>query len=127
MEAAARVVVLVEDEDAVRQGLQSLLELKGMVVHAFGEAGPARDCLAELPAVDVLVTDLSLPGRTSGADLAMQARRARPDLGIVLVTGYLPHHIEGTQTLQAAGAQVLAKPFLLQDLLDAIAAAVAHG
>jgi CheY-like chemotaxis protein len=78
-------VLLVEDDPIIRMTTSEILQEIG---HAVVETGSAEEALIALQAktVDVIVTDLGLPG-ISGADFAVQARRLRPDIGIIIATG----------------------------------------
>jgi signal transduction histidine kinase len=83
------LVLLVEDEALVRSMLAAALRGAGHRVLEAEDAGAAlRQLAAESPPPDLLVTDLSMPGRT-GADLIRDARRLHPGLPAVLMTGYV--------------------------------------
>jgi signal transduction histidine kinase/ActR/RegA family two-component response regulator len=84
--AAATTVLLVDDEDLVREALAESLEERG---HAVLRAKDGMSALAVLEAgagVDVLLTDLSMPGM-DGRAVIEGARRLRPGLAVVLLTG----------------------------------------
>ncbi|CAH2604323.1 Histidine kinase [Rhodovastum atsumiense] len=88
--AATRVhVVLVDDDALVRGMLAASLRGYGQEVEEAADAAAALTLLAALPMPpDVLVTDLSMPGR-NGADLIREARRRFPGLPAILMTGYI--------------------------------------
>jgi len=110
-------VALVEDQDDVRDVMRVALTAAGLVVDAYPDA---QSALAETKEVDVLVTDLVLPG-PGGMALAMGLRARVPDLGVVVVSGYMTDEV--TQAaLVDAGARVVPKPFHLRDLVEAIRA-----
>ncbi|WP_207460772.1 response regulator [Azospirillum sp. SYSU D00513] len=83
--AAALSVLLVEDDPVIRMNTAELLQDIG---HAVTQAESAEEALAALGTVpvDVIVTDLGLPG-LSGAAFAAKAREVRPGIGIVFATG----------------------------------------
>jgi len=113
-------VLLVEDEAAVRTVFARGLERQGCIVT------PAADAMAALALLryglnpDVMVSDVMMPG-IDGVELAIEAAKLRPGLGIVLMSGYaeLPRH----RAADARGIRFLAKPFALAELVSAITSA----
>jgi len=108
-----RTVLLAEDEDAVRKLTRTALESAGYVVH---EAASGEDALALLPGmltVDLLVTDLTMPG-ISGRELAQLVRAERPTAAVVFISGY---HSDIGRLDSIPGAIFLPKPFTPCDLL----------
>ena len=105
-------VLLVEDDERVREGIVVLLEVIGYEVIA---AGSAEDAIAlELdPAPDVLLTDVSLPG-LGGPALAKRLRERWPALKITLMTGYA----DPATRIRARdqGWEILQKPFEMEAL-----------
>jgi signal transduction histidine kinase/CheY-like chemotaxis protein len=81
-------ILVVEDEDRVRNYLRLLLEDIGLTVHEASSAVEALDLLKELPALDILLSDVIMPGSMSGYGLAREIRRERPNCGIILMSGY---------------------------------------
>jgi signal transduction histidine kinase len=118
--AAGRRVLLVEDEPSVRAVFARGLERKGCVVTTAGDAMVALAILRDGQTFDVLVSDVMMPG-IDGVELAFEAARMWPEMGIVLMSGYaeLPRHREA----DARGIRFLAKPFALAELVAAIATA----
>ena len=112
-------VLLVDDEEAVRGLARRVLERGGFdVIEAeSGEEGLAR--YEERPdSVTAVVLDLTMPGL--GGEATFHAlRRARPDLPIVLSSGYMPE--EGDAF---SGVAFLAKPYRPAELVDAVNAAI---
>ena len=82
---ARLTVLLVEDDELIRGVTGEFLQEMGHVVIEAANAEDATAALETAP-IDVLVTDLGLPG-ISGSDFADQARALRPDIGIVFATG----------------------------------------
>lgn len=112
-------LLLVEDNEELNTLLTEMLSLQG---HTVTQAHSAEAALAELgqgTAVDLVLTDIGLPSM-SGVVFAAEARALRPDLGIVFMTGAVeaPRGDVGSPTL-------LRKPFTMQALESALAAAVA--
>ncbi|WP_109121144.1 response regulator [Azospirillum sp. TSO22-1] len=121
--AAPPRVFIVEDDELIRLSTLELLADVGAKV--VGEAADAETALQRLDAlgeVDVLFTDMRLPGM-SGAELARAARRRWPALRVVLATGY-GDMVEGFDA-SAPGSAILAKPYggaELRRLLDRLRA-----
>jgi CheY-like chemotaxis protein len=80
-------VLLVEDEWIVSGMMREALTGEGFAVTAVESGDRALQYLAEGHAVDILFTDINLPGDVDGAALAEAARRMRPDLPIVYASG----------------------------------------
>jgi signal transduction histidine kinase/CheY-like chemotaxis protein len=112
-------VLLVDDEPEVRSTLADMLGTSG---HTAFQAAGGREALAWLDAgqpVDLLLTDLGMPGMT-GADVARAVRARWPHLRIGLMTGW--DETEGLVGEASAAVDfVIAKPFKLQALLSAYA------
>ena len=111
-------VLAVEDEDAVRELLAEFLQELG---HASIQAASGEEAITHLgdkAGVDLLVTDVRMPGM-SGLDIAWLARKKRPDLPIVFVTGYAPE-LNDTGLAQEPFTAVLTKPFTLDRLRGAV-------
>jgi PAS domain S-box-containing protein len=106
-------VLLVDDEQLVRDGTAAMLrELGHRVVEATG-AGEALEKLQDGLQVDVVVTDYKMP-RMDGAELAHRLRRSQPRLPVLLITGY-----SGSAD-DTVGLSRLAKPFRQADIAAAL-------
>jgi two-component system cell cycle sensor histidine kinase/response regulator CckA len=116
-------VLLVEDDHAVRTIFDRALQHRGLRVTAAASADPALEWLQSDMHFDVLVSDIMMPG-VDGVELARRARRLRPGLVTVLVSGYaeMPLH----RAADAQGVNFLSKPFSLAELMDAIAEVIPH-
>ncbi|MGE0224522.1 MAG: ATP-binding protein [Acetobacteraceae bacterium] len=116
-------ILLVDDERMVRETLVAMLEESGFDVLACASGADALDLLRTTQPIDVLVTDLSMPG-INGLALIRDAQDRRPGLPAVLLTGYsgdTPHlSTEGTPTSYA----LLRKPISAAQLVKAIKAAL---
>jgi CheY-like chemotaxis protein len=87
MRPAAPVVLLVEDEVLISHLVAASLSEHGFIVHVAATADEALRYMQSGGAVDVLFTDVNLPGSINGAELAVRARELRPDLPIVYASG----------------------------------------
>jgi two-component system cell cycle sensor histidine kinase/response regulator CckA len=111
------VVILVEDEHDVRDLVARMLSDHGWTVY---DASSGVDALRLFEAhrdVDLLVTDLHMPG-LDGLKLAEILRRQRPDLKILYITGYEDRLFESNPVLPDNEA-FLAKPFTMVGLVEA--------
>jgi two-component system cell cycle sensor histidine kinase/response regulator CckA len=82
------VVLLVEDEEAVRRGGKRMLETRGYTVHEAGSGVEALDILRELDGkVDVVVSDVVMP-EMDGPTLLRELRKTYPDMKFIFVSGY---------------------------------------
>jgi signal transduction histidine kinase len=107
-------VLVVEDEERVRQvSVEALRALDYRVIEAPG-AAEALALLAEGRAVDLLFTDVVMPDM-NGRQLAEKAREARPDLKVLFTTGYTRNAIVHNGMLDADVA-FIAKPFTVEQL-----------
>ena len=107
-------VLLVEDDAAVRAVTETLLEEMGCDVASEAEGASALRRLERGEAFDVVISDIVMPGGMSGVDLARAASVVRPELPIVLTTGYA-----GERGGPAGGElawPVLRKPFRAEQL-----------
>jgi two-component system, cell cycle response regulator CpdR len=110
----ARILV-VEDEEAVRQLVARGLMLDGHEVLTASDGGEGLDILTdEVGRFDLLLTDIRMP-IMDGIALALAAKRDFPDLTIMLMTGYAEQR-ERAKSLEAIVSEVMTKPFALADL-----------
>jgi CheY-like chemotaxis protein len=120
-------VLVVDDEAMVRDVLAGQLEDAGFDVLLAEDGAGALGLIAAGDAVDILVTDLSMPGM-NGLAVIREAQQRRPGLPAILLTGYA-----GDGAALAAGASLsgafllLRKPIPMQDLIDRIHALLALG
>ncbi|CAL93311.1 PAS-domain containing protein [Azoarcus olearius] len=102
-------VLLVEDEPAVRQVIRMQLTALGYPVIEAENGVEALSLLENVEDIAILVSDTVMPGGIGGRELAARARRLRPDLPILLITGYASS--SGNPTPPPADIPVLRKPF----------------
>lgn len=117
------VVVVIDDDPATRDALDSLFRSVGLRVELFGS--PQEFLESALPnAPTCLVLDVRLPGR-SGLEIQHQLTEANVQLPIVFITGHgdIPMSV---RAMKAGAVEFLTKPFRDQDLLDAIQMALAR-
>jgi signal transduction histidine kinase/DNA-binding response OmpR family regulator len=116
-------ILFVDDEEYLTQMGAALLGRLGYRASVFTDPQKALAAfLAEPGDYDVLVTDLTMPGM-KGTDLANQMRQARPDLPVILTTGYGGlHDLERARTL--GFQRVLEKPFTVEKLSNLLGQAL---
>jgi CheY-like chemotaxis protein len=113
--AQEETILVVEDDDDVRTySVEILRELGYRVVEAHDGLSALR-LLERQPRVDLLFTDVVLPGGMTGAQVAAQARALRPFLKVLFTTGYARNAIIHHGRLDK-GVQLISKPFSLQEL-----------
>ncbi|NYZ10923.1 response regulator [Azospirillum sp. RWY-5-1] len=111
----AGTILVVEDEALVLMLWVAALESEGHRVLQAPDPPSALETLRSDAAIDLLVSDVGLPGMT-GPELAEEARRLRPGLKVLFVTGYA-HHAALDPADFAAGTRMLGKPVALEALL----------
>jgi PAS domain S-box-containing protein len=111
-------VVVVEDDAAVRMLVVNLLDELGYTAHQAADARAALPLLESDLRVDLLVTDVGLPGM-NGRQLAEIARQHRPTLKVLFMTGYAETAAERQGFLED-GMDMVAKPFSIDQLATKI-------
>jgi CheY-like chemotaxis protein len=101
-------ILLVDDDTAVRETLAELLDDVGFHIIQAGDAVEAMMLLRQAATIDVLVTDLTMPG-DDGIALIRQARAIRDDLPAILLTGYA-EQVTTLTTVASGNYHVLRKP-----------------
>ncbi|BBH46326.1 response regulator [Pseudomonas sp. KU43P] len=109
-----RNVLLVEDDPHVRQLLCQTLQEDGFPCHSASNASEALQVLRSSEAIDLLVSDVGLPGM-NGRQLAEIARTLRPQLPVLFITGYA-ETATAREGFLAPGMQLISKPFELKQL-----------
>ncbi|MGV1866289.1 MULTISPECIES: response regulator [unclassified Rhizobium] len=110
------VVLVVEDEAIIRMALVSALEDAGFEVFDAQNADTAIDCLILNTKIQVVFTDIEMPGSIDGLKLAAAISDGWPPIKIIVTSGY--HAIE-PGTLPVEGL-FLAKPYHTADVVESI-------
>ena len=116
---AGETVLVVEDEPTVRMLVADILEDLGCTAIEAGNSAAGLKVLQSDVRIDLLVTDVGLPGGMNGRQMADAARVARPDLKVLFITGYAENAILGNGHL-APGMAVLTKPFPVETMAACI-------
>ena len=111
-------ILLVDDDPDIRSLTRTFLEHEGYGVFSSGDADRAAQIFRSVPQIDLLVTDLYMPGR-SGMELGLELKALRSELPVLLISGGL---VVGEQMvrMQTEGWSFLAKPFRLPELLATV-------
>jgi len=115
-------ILVVEDNDDVRELAESMLEMADYDVVSAPSGERALDLLENGEQVDLLFTDVIMPGGMNGLELIERVHAKRPALPVLVTTGYmdeLPGRHKRSEALD-----VLGKPYQHQDLLDRVSAAL---
>lgn len=115
-------VLVAEDNPAVREFIIRSLASAGYKAVAVADGQQALDTLAK-EKFDVLVTDIVMPN-VDGIALALKAVRLFPDLRIVMISGYAQERMRA-HNLDALVHRIIAKPFSLEEICDAVKEALA--
>ncbi|SFD45455.1 ATP-binding protein [Devosia psychrophila] len=107
---SGETILLVDDEPLVRMIATEALEELGYQVIEAGEGATALKILNSDRRIDLLVTDVGLPGGMNGRQVADAARVARPDLTVMFITGYAENAVLNHGHLEQ-GMHVMTKPF----------------
>jgi FixJ family two-component response regulator len=118
---APATVVVVDDDPAIREALESLLRSVGLRVRLFGSV---PEFLGSAPpdGPSCLVLDVRLPGR-SGLDLQDELIRTETPLPVIFITGHGDIQMS-VRAMKAGAVEFLTKPFRDQELLDAVQVAL---
>ncbi|MCF3948695.1 response regulator [Acidiphilium iwatense] len=102
-------ILIVEDQPQIRQFLRRQLQRLGYRVQEAAEAEEALQYFDAIPPIDLLLTDIVLPGRMSGLELGGAALVRKPGLALVFITGHAPEALAG-QSDKLRHVAVLRKP-----------------
>jgi PAS domain S-box-containing protein len=116
--ATGEIILVVEDDADVRAySVGALRELGYTVVEASD--GPSALAVLDERPVDLVFTDVVLPGGMSGADVAQQARNRRPNIKVLFTSGYSRNAIVHQGRLDR-GVQLITKPFTFEGLANKV-------
>ena len=126
VDRASGTILFVEDEQSVQTVGARALRERGYSVLTARHSEEALAVANECPgSVDLLVTDIVMPGIINGRALAELMRRSRPGLKVLFTSGYLDEP-RGLRDLQAEDARFLAKPYTLESLASEVAQALSR-
>ncbi|WP_199173253.1 hybrid sensor histidine kinase/response regulator [Pollutimonas subterranea] len=108
-------VVVIDDEPALRQLMVEVLEDNGYIALEAADGPSGLKLLESEDDVDLLITDVGLPGGMNGRQVADAARVSRPGLKVLFVTGYAENAIVRNGLLDS-GMEVMTKPFTMASM-----------
>jgi DNA-binding NtrC family response regulator len=116
LRAIMTVILIVEDDVLANEHLEFILHRAGYQVLSATSADEAAELLEGHPDVQLLVTDINLPGRTNGLKLAAATKALRPDVNIIIVTGYSAPKSDEIPP----GSLFIAKPYDARKMIEAV-------
>jgi CheY-like chemotaxis protein len=113
-------VLLVEDDDEVASLVSEMLDQLGYDVTRAGSAAAALGALADGRSIDLIFSDIMMPGGMNGVELAREIKKRRSDIPVLLTSGYAEASVHEAEK---AGIRILAKPYRIDELAAALIAA----
>ena len=114
-------LLVVDDDDAVRDACAEIAESMGFFVVSAGSTAEAQSILKH-QTVDLLLLDLKLPGRFSGLDLLEEVKSLHPHTGVIVMTAFATVS-SAVQAMRIGAGDYLTKPFALEELTSVLARA----
>jgi CheY-like chemotaxis protein len=120
--AGGSTILLIDDDNAVREVTRAMLHELGYSVLEAGSGGAALELLDREGQIDLIIVDFAMPGM-NGADVAQQALARRPRLPVLFVTGFADH----SALAGISETQIVSKPFVDDELARKVRLALAGG
>ena len=117
--AQGETILLVEDDEELRLVITSMLEKLGYAYRVTENGEGAMSTLAEMPKVELLISDIVLPGGMSGPEIARDVLIRRPDVKVLFISGYPRGALSDKNELDK-DVLLLEKPFRISDLAQKI-------
>jgi CheY-like chemotaxis protein len=118
------LVLVVEDDERVRDLLVEVLREQGCQVMEAGDGITGLQLLTDTPDIELVISDIGLPGM-DGRRMVDQARRQRPRLKVILMTGYA-QSLALTEGLREPDMELVTKPFGIDDITRRIMTVLAE-
>ena len=113
---ARQTVLIVEDEVLIRMSSAATLEDAGFRILEAGSSAEALQILAANKDIDILMTDVRLPGEMDGLDLVALVHRVHPDIRAIVVSG----NTSAEDASNAGAIGFLPKPYMAHSLVCAV-------
>jgi two-component system, response regulator PdtaR len=113
------VILVVDDDELVREMMASFLSMKGYRVLEAGSADEAVSLLAAPKPVDVVVTDVRMPGQLDGLGLASWIRDHRPEIRVLVTSG---HTSAAQQAASVSDGPLIPKPYQPKEVVRRVQA-----
>ena len=121
--ASGETVLIVDDEPTVRMLITEVLEELGYAAIEVADSALALKVLRSDVRIDLLITDVGLPGSMNGRQMTDAAREHRPKLPVLFITGYA--EVAATGGLLEPGMHVMTKPFAMEAMASQIQSIIA--
>jgi CheY-like chemotaxis protein len=108
-------VLIIDDEETVRMLVAEVLGDAGYNVIEAPDGPSGLEILRSNRRIDLLISDVGLPGGMNGRQVADAARVSRPELKVLFITGYAENAAVGNGLLES-GMEIMTKPFVMSDL-----------
>lgn len=118
--AKGQTVLVVDDEATIRHLIDEVLDELGYTVIGAADGAAGIKVLQSGAKIDLLITDVGLPNGMNGRQVADEARRLRPGLKVLFITGFAENAAVGNGHLEP-GMELLTKPFTLEALSSKVA------
>jgi PAS domain S-box-containing protein len=119
-------VLIVDDEPSVRMLVSEVLEDLGYTAVEAADGPTGLKIMQSDVRLDLLVTDVGLPGGIKGRQMADAGRELRPELKVLFITGYAENAVIGNGHLEP-GMQLMTKPFVMEVLASRIRQIIENG
>lgn len=116
-------ILVVDDNAQILETLERQLTSLGYEVILASSGTEALDILARIADIDLLFTDVVMPGGMNGSELVEEARTIRPRLKVMFTSGYFEAALVRNRTIDA-GVRVLSKPYRKQELAKRVSEAL---
>ena len=123
--APGETVLIIDDEPTLRTLMREVLEEAGYRVLEAADGPSGLKILHSGARIDLLVSDVGLPGGMNGRQAADASRVARSELKVLFVTGYAENAVVGNGHLDT-GMRVIAKPFNMSDFANKVREMIEH-
>jgi len=121
-----QTLLVVDDEKELRELARTQLESLGYRVLVAGDGREALTVLAEEPCIDLLISDVVMPGGMNGYELAEQVTEIRPGIKVLMVSGY-EQKTKRQNSQNQSTANMLTKPYSLVELAKRVAVLMNNG
>ena len=119
LSGGSETILLVEDDDEVRETAFHLLTELGYTVLQASDAERALSMLGDGDDIDLLFTDVVMPGKMNGHELAQQMQSLRPDIPVLFTSGFVQDAVVHDGRL-VEGIQLIGKPYTLVELAQKV-------
>lgn len=125
MTGGEETIIVAEDDHDVRTTAVAILRELGYRVHEASDGEGALRLMRSLPKVDVLFTDVIMPGAVRGVELARQAQEIAPDIIVLFTSGYTENAL-GKEGMLDSSIHLLNKPYRHEQLASMIRSLLRH-